>query len=111
LLVDPSGVSAPATWRTPPVRSLVTAGSGAAPSPAGTPSAGGSATTEPAVPPTRPPFTPAEALERQRILAALAACAGNQTHAAKKLGISRGTLVERLRRLAIPRPRARGGHT
>jgi two-component system response regulator AtoC len=44
--------------------------------------------------------------ERERIFAALAECAGSQTSAAEKLGISRGTLIARLKRLAIPRPRA-----
>jgi transcriptional regulator with PAS, ATPase and Fis domain len=48
------------------------------------------------------------ALERQRILAALEQCAGNQTRAAKLLGISRRTLVTRLGEYGIPRPRNRG---
>jgi two-component system response regulator AtoC len=48
------------------------------------------------------------ALERQRILAALEQCAGNQTRAAKLLGISRRTLVTRLGEYGIPRPRHRG---
>jgi DNA-binding NtrC family response regulator len=43
--------------------------------------------------------------ERARILAALEQCAGNQTKAAKVLGISRRTLVSRLSEYAIPRPR------
>jgi two-component system, NtrC family, response regulator AtoC len=43
--------------------------------------------------------------ERSRILQALAECAGNQTQAAKKLGISRGTLVARLESFGIARPR------
>ena len=47
------------------------------------------------------------ALERQRILAALEQCAGNQTRAAKLLGISRRTLVTRLGEYGIPRPRHR----
>ena len=54
----------------------------------------------------RQPVTiPAETDERARILAALDECAGNQTHAARKLGISRGTLAVRLDALNLPRPR------
>jgi transcriptional regulator with AAA-type ATPase domain len=44
--------------------------------------------------------------ERARIIAALEACAGNQTRAARLLGISRRYLVQKLRALAIPRPRS-----
>jgi DNA-binding NtrC family response regulator len=43
--------------------------------------------------------------ERQRILEALATCAGNQTAAAKMLGVSRRMLVNRLNLYGIPRPR------
>jgi DNA-binding NtrC family response regulator len=46
-----------------------------------------------------------DALERQQILEALDRCAGNQTRAAKMLGISRGKLVARLEAYGIPRPR------
>ncbi|HVV85270.1 MAG TPA: sigma 54-interacting transcriptional regulator [Kofleriaceae bacterium] len=51
-------------------------------------------------------LTAAEAAERARIVAALEAHAGNQTLAARTLGISRATLVTRLRLYRIPRPRA-----
>jgi two-component system, NtrC family, response regulator AtoC len=47
----------------------------------------------------------ADSDERQRILDALEACAGNQTRAAQKLGISRATLVTKLAIHRIPRPR------
>jgi two-component system response regulator AtoC len=46
-----------------------------------------------------------EAAERQRIVDALDQCAGNQTHAARVLGISRRTLVNRLGEYGLPRPR------
>lgn len=56
------------------------------------------------VPVVVPPST-ADAAERQRILDALAACGGNQTRAAKLLGIARRTLTSKLDKLGIPRPR------
>ena len=43
--------------------------------------------------------------ERKRIEKALEKAGGNQTHAAKLLGVSRRTLVSRLRDYALPRPR------
>jgi transcriptional regulator with GAF, ATPase, and Fis domain len=43
--------------------------------------------------------------ERQRILDALASCDGNQTRAAKLLGISRTTLAARMDAFDLPRPR------
>ena len=46
-----------------------------------------------------------EVVEKQRILDALEECAGNQTHAARMLGISRATLVSRLDLYGIKRPR------
>jgi transcriptional regulator of acetoin/glycerol metabolism len=49
----------------------------------------------------------ADGTERAKILAALEECAGNQTHAAKKLGISRATLVHKLDLYGVPRPRKR----
>ena len=47
----------------------------------------------------------AEARERLRILDALRECAGNQTAAAKQLGMSRRSLVYRLDKYGIPNPR------
>ena len=47
-------------------------------------------------------------VERQAIMSALEQCAGNQTKAAKLLGISRGTLLARLALYGLPRPRTTG---
>jgi two-component system response regulator AtoC len=55
------------------------------------------------------PANPAPDADRQRIIAALEQCAWNQTRAAKLLGISRRTLVNRLATHDIPRPRSRTG--
>jgi DNA-binding NtrC family response regulator len=49
--------------------------------------------------------TPSVEDERARIIAALDACAGNQTRAARMLAISRTTLVQKIRVHRIPRPR------
>ena len=46
-----------------------------------------------------------EELERQKIMMALEDCSGNQTRAAKQLGMSRNTLLRKLDRYCIPRPR------
>jgi two-component system response regulator AtoC len=43
-------------------------------------------------------------VERQHIVDALTRCGGNQTRAAKELGISRRTLISRLEEYSIPRP-------
>jgi two-component system response regulator AtoC len=43
--------------------------------------------------------------ERDEIVNALAQCAGNQSQAARVLGMSRKTLVKRLDEFALPRPR------
>jgi transcriptional regulator with GAF, ATPase, and Fis domain len=70
----------------------------------------------PSLPPSAPtvasnvPFGPSPGApgsdpERERILAVLAECGGNQSRAAKVLGISRTTLVARLDDYGIPRPR------
>jgi two-component system, NtrC family, response regulator AtoC len=56
-----------------------------------------------------PPPTPLEPVgddpDRARIFDALARCNGNQTRAAKLLGIARSTLVKRLDQYGAPRPR------
>ncbi|MBA3500890.1 MAG: sigma 54-interacting transcriptional regulator, partial [Deltaproteobacteria bacterium] len=46
-----------------------------------------------------------EQMERDRIVAALDECAGNQTRTATLLGITRRVLLNRLDRYGIPRPR------
>jgi DNA-binding NtrC family response regulator len=75
-----------------------------------TPGAGASAPL--AGRPTPPMSLPAEAApnadadaEREHILRTLAQCGGNQSRAAKALGIARSTLVLRLNSYQIPRPR------
>jgi DNA-binding NtrC family response regulator len=74
----------------------------------------GSRTAPTWVPPDLPPVKVEEsrslkdhvnALERERIIQALEQCAGNQTKAAKLLGISRRTLLTRLDEWGLPRPR------
>jgi DNA-binding NtrC family response regulator len=68
-----------------------------------------SATTRPARGKSPAPSSrkdPAQA-ERQRIARVLDQCGGNQTRAAKRLGISRRTLINRLESLGMPRPRKR----
>ncbi len=65
------------------------------------------ASPQPVVPSFQEPANDVEEShpERQRIIAALADCAGNQTYAARKLGISRTTLQHKLAVHRIPRPR------
>jgi transcriptional regulator with PAS, ATPase and Fis domain len=73
-----------------------------------------SAEPRPARPEAPPPPAPEAALEapletitdqRARIIEALVRAGGNQTGAAKLLGISRRTLINHVEKLAIPRPR------
>jgi DNA-binding NtrC family response regulator len=47
--------------------------------------------------------------ERARIEEALVACAGNQSRAAKRLGMSRKAFLARLDAYGLPRPRRGGG--
>ncbi len=58
---------------------------------------------EPTIPPPADPA--ASDPERARVVAALEQCAWNQTSAAKLLGMSRQTLVNRLEEFNLPRPR------
>jgi transcriptional regulator with GAF, ATPase, and Fis domain len=75
------------------------------------------AATPPSGPPAAAGLDPAHALdalypgdaERDRIIATLELCRGNQTKAAKVLGMSRRTLIYRLERYGLPRPRKPAG--
>ena len=49
-----------------------------------------------------------ETFEKTRILDALEKAGGNQSRAAKMLGISRGTLIRRLEAYQVVRPRKGG---
>jgi len=64
-------------------------------------------------PAPRPVDLPSElqSMERLRILEALSATAGNQSEAARRLGISRGTLIARIAEYGIPRPRRHGAES
>jgi two-component system, NtrC family, response regulator AtoC len=67
---------------------------------------GANTTTPDRPPPQREPLKNAiEELERERILQALKECGGNQSQAAKLLGMSRKTFVRRLDQYNITRPR------
>jgi two-component system response regulator AtoC len=68
-------------------------------------STGSSPALPKAAPPPGPPSLAGPPDERQQILDALAACAGNQSRAAKMLGIARRTFVTRLDEYKIPRPK------
>ncbi len=55
--------------------------------------------------PEQPLASAVAEVERARILEALERCGGNQTRAARMLGISRNTLLARLDSYGLPRPR------
>jgi two-component system, NtrC family, response regulator AtoC len=67
------------------------------------------ASTTPVGMPAPPPKTDTQKIsapsERDKILAALAACAGNQSRAAEMLGMPRRTFVNKLDAYDIPRPK------
>ena len=94
----------------PPALAPPSGGAGASTVRAGARTSSGSTMELPVLPGSSPEamtdLRPGERLERDRILAALEACAGNQTRAATLLGISRTALVTKLRVYRIPRPRA-----
>jgi len=54
--------------------------------------------------PEPPGLSDDERADRRKVIAVMAECGGNQTRAAKKLGMARGTLIERLKRYGIKRP-------
>jgi two-component system response regulator AtoC len=65
-------------------------------------------------PPATPTLRPAPATaakgddaEREQTLLALTACGWNQSHAARSLGIARGTLISRMDKYGFARPRKR----
>jgi DNA-binding NtrC family response regulator len=56
-----------------------------------------------------PQVGPARSDDERRVVDALERCGGNQSRAAKLLGISRRTLIKRLDKMNLPRPRKREG--
>jgi pSer/pThr/pTyr-binding forkhead associated (FHA) protein len=54
-----------------------------------------------------PPDGSAEDAERKRLIAALAACGGNQSRAARMLGVARNTLIRWIQKHNIKRPRTK----
>jgi DNA-binding NtrC family response regulator len=74
------------------------------PEPAAKPKPAGSEAVLPSSAPDG--LTPAELAERQQIVQVLERCAGSQTAAARMLNMARSTLVERIKRYSIPRPRS-----
>jgi DNA-binding NtrC family response regulator len=63
----------------------------------------------PSMAPPAPALSPLEG-ERRRIMDALARASGNQTTAAKLLGVSRRTLIRRIELYSISRPRKDAPH-
>jgi transcriptional regulator with GAF, ATPase, and Fis domain len=98
----PEGVepAAPAQAAAPAVAPAPAPAIAAASAPALAPAA-----APPAAPGELDFLDPEQRVERARIVAALEGCAGNQTRAAKQLGMSRTTLVNKLALYRIARPR------
>jgi len=102
ILLASGGVIQPEHLQTDAYKPRTGRGSGRARpdmTPPAAPAPSGATTGEPQGPQS------ADDVERQRIVDALAACGGNQTRAAKMLGIARRTLTSRLNKLGLPRPR------
>jgi two-component system, NtrC family, response regulator AtoC len=104
LPLDKMGRTLPTRWSTPPDPFHP------APLPTGFGAAGASrlpSTPPPSMRPSRvpPPGSYAAMEERERIIRALDACAGNQTKAAQLLGIARRTLISRIEMYNLPRPK------
>jgi transcriptional regulator with GAF, ATPase, and Fis domain len=59
--------------------------------------------------PTRATLTDDAEIEREKIAHALLECGGNQSRAAKFLGVPRRTLVRKIAQLGLPRPRGSNG--
>jgi transcriptional regulator with PAS, ATPase and Fis domain len=92
-VIQPGHIAFDEAPQTVPLRALKPAPNTASPvASAPAPSAGGD-------------LSAAEVEERAKIVAALEQCSGNQTRAAKVLGISRSTLATKLSIYRIPRPR------
>jgi two-component system, NtrC family, response regulator AtoC len=70
-------------------------------------SAGRSSAPASARPSATPPEGAVSEEERTKLIAALDACAGNQTRAAQMLGISRRQLISRIEFWQLPRPKKR----
>ncbi|WP_437722142.1 sigma 54-interacting transcriptional regulator [Sorangium sp. So ce861] len=109
------GSTPPPRGSTPPPAPLAPPAGDAARARGGPPGEGAEGAGPPAEPPTPTPHSDEmerlrlemRAVDRQRVLEALEQSAGNQTRAAKLLGVSLRTLINRIDAYGIPRPRKR----